>query len=176
MKLDITPILRNSGARKEFSFEEPLEMLSEGIGSVAFEGHVHLDGMVRNFNGMMELEAVARVHYITQCDRCCESIEGDLTVNIREDMVELTEKDATTTEGEEEERYVFKGHELELDTIAAEALLLEAPVYMLCSDGCKGLCAECGTNLNRKACDCGSNRPVDFRLEALKRFSDPDGQ
>ena len=176
MKLDITPILRNSGAKLDFTFDESLEMLSEGIGQVAFEGPVHLAGQLRNFNGMMELEAVARIHYVTQCDRCCEPIVGDLAVNIREDVVEVSDRDPAPAEGEEEERYVFSGHELELDTLTAEALLLEAPVYILCKEDCKGLCPECGTNLNRKACDCGSNRPVDFRLEALKRFSDPDEQ
>jgi len=176
MKIDITPILRNSGAALDFVFDETLGMLEGGIGTVTFTGPVHLEGKVRNFNGMLELEAKAAVSYTTQCDRCCDPLSGTLSVDIREDIVESgTEAapDGAETQ-EEEERYVFTGHVLELDVIAAESLLLDTPPYNLCKDDCLGLCPDCGANLNRNACNCGSNRPVDFRLEVLKRFSDPD--
>lgn len=174
MKLDITPILRNPGASLPFSFEESLEMLLEGIAMVSFNGPVRVEGSVRNFNGMMELEAVARVSYRTVCGRCCDPITDTLTVGIREDIIENLEREPVPAGEDLEERYMFTGHELRLDVIAAEALLLEAPVYILCREDCKGLCDECGTNLNQKTCDCGSDRPADFRLEALRKFSDPD--
>lgn len=174
MKLDLTPILKNSGAALDFAFDAPLDMLEGGIGTVSFTGPVHLEGTLRNFNGMLELDAVARVPYQTQCDRCCEPISEVLTVPVREDVVEQAEIAPEGAQSEAEERYAFSGHTLELDVIAAETLLLHTPAYNLCTQDCKGLCPECGINLNRKACDCGSHRPVDFRLEALKRFSDPD--
>ena len=37
----------------------------------------------------------------------------------------------------------------------------------LCKDDCKGLCANCGTNLNKATCDC-SPQWEDPRLAALK--------
>lgn len=176
MKIDITPILRNSGAALDFVFDETLAMLEGGIGTVTFTGPVHLEGKVRNFNGMLELEAKATVSYTTQCDRCCDPLSGSLSVDIREDVVEQkTEIAPDEADAEvEEERYVFTGHVLELDVIAAETLLLDVSPYNLCKEDCLGLCPDCGANLNRNACNCGSNRPVDFRLEVLKRFSDPD--
>ena len=174
MKLDITPILKNPGAALDFVFDAPLDMLEGGIGTVSFTGPVHLEGKIRNFNGMLELEAEARVPYQTQCDRCCDPISDTLSVPIREDVVEQSETAPEAPEAEKEERYTFTGHTLALDVIAAEALLLQAPAYNLCMQDCQGLCSECGTNRNRNACDCGSHRPMDFRLEALKRFSDPD--
>jgi uncharacterized protein len=174
MKLDITPILRNPGAEIPFSFDESLEMLSEGIAMVSFTGPVHMEGTVRNFNGMMELEAVASVPYQTVCRRCCETITDILTVAVREDVVENVGREPEPVDENAEERYMFAGHEIGLDVIASEALLLEAPVYMLCREDCKGLCEECGANLNQKDCGCGSRRPVDIRLEALNRFADPD--
>lgn len=175
MKLDLTPILKNPGAALDFVFDAPLEMLEGGIGTVAFTGPVHLEGKIRNVNGMLELDAQARVSYKTQCDRCCEPILDVLSVPIREDVVEQSESASEPSQGEEgEERYTFTGHALEMDVIAAESLLLQTPAYNLCRQDCKGLCPECGTNLNQNACDCGSHKPVDFRLEALKRFVDPD--
>lgn len=35
-----------------------------------------------------------------------------------------------------------------------EALLLQVPAYPVCSGECKGLCAQCGANLNESSCRC----------------------
>lgn len=37
-----------------------------------------------------------------------------------------------------------------------EAIILALPGYPVCREACKGLCARCGANLNRKACACQS--------------------
>ncbi len=176
MKLNVTAILRNPGEALEFDQTESLEMLEGGIGTVVFDGPVHMKGSVQTTNGILELDAMAEVRYNTQCDRCCETVSGALSVHVREDLMVRREGASTppVVESVAEEPYSVTGHELVLDVIAAEALLLEAPVYNLCQEACRGLCPECGTNLNRNACDCGSRKPVDPRLEALKGFSDPD--
>lgn len=36
-----------------------------------------------------------------------------------------------------------------------EAIILSLPGYPVCREECKGLCAHCGANRNRKACTCG---------------------
>lgn len=35
-----------------------------------------------------------------------------------------------------------------------EALLLQVPAYPVCAEECKGLCAQCGANLNGGPCRC----------------------
>ena len=35
-----------------------------------------------------------------------------------------------------------------------EALILGLPMRLLCSPNCKGLCPQCGTNLNQQSCNC----------------------
>lgn len=42
-----------------------------------------------------------------------------------------------------------------------EDLLLHVPVFPVCSEGCKGLCAQCGSDLNKGSCACGKgDRPA----------------
>jgi len=50
-----------------------------------------------------------------------------------------------------------------------EQFVLSLPMKPLCSEGCKGLCPVCGTNLNRNTCDC---KPVweDPRFAALREL------
>ena len=43
---------------------------------------------------------------------------------------------------------------LEIDEDIRAELLLELPMNPLCSAGCRGLCPECGCDLNRKKCTC----------------------
>jgi len=48
-----------------------------------------------------------------------------------------------------------------------EQLYLALPMKPLCQNGCQGLCATCGTNLNRTTCDCQPHWD-DPRLAVLK--------
>lgn len=41
-----------------------------------------------------------------------------------------------------------------LDEIFREQLLLQVPVKVLCSQGCRGICPGCGRNLNENECCC----------------------
>jgi len=45
---------------------------------------------------------------------------------------------------------------IDLDPDIREEIILSYPVKPLCKDGCKGLCPECGGNLNEGGCSCGT--------------------
>ena len=54
----------------------------------------------------------------------------------------------------DEDQYTYTGHVLELDDAVRTAILLELPSRILCKEDCRGLCAQCGANLNVNACSC----------------------
>ncbi|MBN1381595.1 MAG: DUF177 domain-containing protein [Deltaproteobacteria bacterium] len=58
---------------------------------------------------------------------------------------------------------------IDLDQIAFEQIALQIPMKALCSESCKGLCPQCGMNLNLSSCQCRSDF-VDDRLAVLKDF------
>ncbi|MEE9369260.1 MAG: DUF177 domain-containing protein [Pontiella sp.] len=35
-----------------------------------------------------------------------------------------------------------------------EEILLHVPDFPVCNEGCKGICSQCGANLNKDACEC----------------------
>lgn len=49
-------------------------------------------------------------------------------------------------------------HTVELDDDIKDAIMLDYPIKILCREDCKGLCAECGKNLNEGTCGCKRNR------------------
>ncbi|MEO5740667.1 MAG: DUF177 domain-containing protein [Vicinamibacterales bacterium] len=104
------------------------------------------------------------------CSRCLESFtlpivsDFDLryiprTENIGEGEREVEEDDLATA--------FYDDEHIDLTHLIMEQFQLALPMKPLCKDSCKGLCPECGTNLNTGTCNCS---PVweDPRLAALK--------
>ena len=60
---------------------------------------------------------------------------------------------------------------LDLDETVISDVLLSLPQKNLCKEDCKGLCSQCGHNLNEGECDC-DKKQVDPRLEILKQLMD----
>ena len=61
----------------------------------------------------------------------------------------------------------YENEEIDLGQLMHEQFYLALPMKPLCQADCKGLCAICGTNLNRTTCDCHPHWE-DPRLAALK--------
>ena len=49
-------------------------------------------------------------------------------------------------------------HVIDLEDPIRAALLLDVPLVPLCKEDCKGICPDCGTDLNETSCDCADRR------------------
>jgi uncharacterized protein len=62
---------------------------------------------------------------------------------------------------------------LDLAPLLRELSLLEIPMQVYCREGCKGICVQCGQDLNAGTCDCVFD-DIDPRMVALKALLDED--
>jgi uncharacterized protein len=76
---------------------------------------------------------------------------------------EIGEDDLTTA--------YYRDGVLDVNELLREQFQLALPMKPLCRAECRGLCSECGTNLNRASCTCNP-RWEDPRLAALKGLLD----
>lgn len=100
---------------------------------------------------------------VLPCRRCLT----DVTAEVEED-VHLVFADADEEEAEDPDVYPVDPRSAMLDLRPAvrEQWLLNAPAYVLCREDCKGLCPNCGADLNAGPCECP---PVsDARWDALR--------
>lgn len=109
-----------------------------------------------------------KCHLAGPCWRCLEEAGLDLDVEI-EDFFE-TELPPIEEMGEEDEPSLWYSEDgqLNLSLWARDAVAELLPPKILCSEDCRGLCAQCGTNLNFETCDC--KQPTDFRWDKLKEW------
>ena len=61
----------------------------------------------------------------------------------------------------------YRDDEIDLGALMSEQFYLVLPMKPLCREACKGLCAQCGANLNEAPCQCVSGW-TDPRLAGLK--------
>jgi uncharacterized protein len=61
----------------------------------------------------------------------------------------------------------YRDDHIDLNELLREQFYLALPMKPLCREDCRGLCPQCGANLNTAACDCATAWE-DPRLAALK--------
>ncbi len=111
------------------------------------------------------------------CGRCLKPISVPLETDLAEEVLPLLDLatgarlDLAT---EPEVMRLSDHHELDLERLASEAIVLAAPIAPICRPDCPGLCPTCGEELGPGHAE-HFDEPIDPRLEALLRFRDPDG-
>ena len=62
-------------------------------------------------------------------------------------------------------------NEIDLTDDVREDILLSFPIHFKCSENCKGLCAECGQNLNEDECSCSKSSKDDNLWSELDKLN-----
>ena len=103
-----------------------------------------------------------------ECARCLEPLKQKLTADT--DFIASPYKHGEKAVIDDEDR-VYYDAELRADLweIVRQTVILAVSMKPLCKEDCRGLCPQCGTNLNEKKCKC-KVRVVDSRLEPLKKL------
>jgi len=111
------------------------------------------------------------------CSRCL----GPAPVRVDEpDLAVTFLPQALAGEESEEEReltledldtFTHDGLEIDIEPLVREAFVLAVPIAPLCGEQCRGLCGECGTDLNRESCQCSGSEVEDSPwVAALRRI------
>lgn len=65
----------------------------------------------------------------------------------------------------------YEDERIDLGQLMREQFYLSVPMKPLCTEHCRGLCPQCGTNLNKETCNCAQGWE-DPRFAALKTLRD----
>ena len=124
---------------------------------------VHLAINLVNRATVLTLEYKASFVQRCVCDRCLKEELSKQEMCFSHTLVR-------SLNGTAEDGYLLVPDDtLDMAEVAADDIRLEMPTGYLCDDDCKGLCPQCGADLNCKQCGCVT-KTIDPRLEVLKKL------
>ena len=157
---DSWPVLRQLGDSGEYTFAAPIR----------FDLHIYSERDLIVVRGRFDTRVALT------CSRCLEVFSTPLqhlfTIRYgREITQELHGDDAAEIELTADQIGVtyFEGEEITLDDALQEQVVVMLPYKCLCRDDCKGICQDCGADLNREACTC-HGQVKDTPFAVLKNF------
>jgi uncharacterized protein len=148
-------------------------------GKAVLDVDLYADGTSVFANGTM------KGHVRVACGRCVGPVDVGFDEKIRvtylpkHEMQEEDEDEAkpesddegVELEEEDLDLFPYEGEAIDLEPLVREQVILAVPYAPLCREDCKGLCPQCGVDLNTGSCRC--EKPIDPRFEALKGLKLP---
>jgi uncharacterized protein len=132
---------------------------------------VLVEGLITNKGTVFEITGKIITQLKQCCSRCLEDMVTLLTIPFSEEYRELEFQEAG--ELSDTETNYFNGEEIDITDLIRENILLAEPIKPVCSETCRGLCPECGANLNINTCGCNPTK-TDPRLAVLEKLLSKD--
>src|SRR5690606_32302241 len=164
VQLSVASIRDQRGASLPFDFIVPPAELAPLADEVQPVTPVRVYGQVTNTGDSMLVQGEARGEFALTCARCLQPLHTELAAEFQErfrrEGARVPARGEAEGEGDppaglpEDDARLYRGNWLHLDEAVREALLLQLPMKPVCGPDCRGLCPQCGTNLNEATCDC----------------------
>ena len=166
MKIDLNDLF--SGSKSEVGIDCALDMSELTYGTYhPLNEPVKAKGALSAKADVVYLDLVIDYTFHGVCDRCADEVVKPSTVEIHRIAVEELQD-----ESDDDDYVIAEGRVLDLDELIHEEVVLSLPSKILCKEDCKGLCPQCGANLNYEKCDC--KKEVDPRLADLLQLLDEE--
>lgn len=131
------------GASRDIHFDFPIIQLSPDFSVAQLAGVVRIS---RTPQGLL-MQGEFRGSHQEECVRCLSEYTQPLQTSFSE-LYAFTERAL-----DESGLLVPEDGNIDLAPLVREYLELEVPIKLLCRQDCKGLCVECGEDLNLRTCE-----------------------
>lgn len=163
-------------------FEEPPEsfpVLAEMVDSGVCEFLAPLKAALRaqRAGDIVEIEGNISTAVRMNCGRCLQSFEMPLVSSFA--LAYSQNKPALEQSGSNQEELeltaedmgliYYQGEEINLKNEIQEQVVLAFPLRTICKPDCKGLCPQCGADLNTEECAC-DHSPPNGKFAVLKNL------
>jgi uncharacterized protein len=159
MKLDLSEISQRPEMRVVVDVDQPC------VEEAHFGCAEPVRGQLTFINGGDLLLIDGPIHTTIElpCDRCLEParLKMDVVIEERFPLAEVLHPRLPTEEDAEFDNTLATVIHLDagkpilnLDELIRQQLVMDLPIQILCDPDCRGLCPQCGANLNRGDCGC----------------------
>ncbi len=162
MHIDISNLLQSRGAKKRYEVTPDCRFVKVYGREYAVHFPKAMIVEVENVGDReLEIAYAAKVTVSIPCARCLEDVDYPISFSGKR------KADMKLEEIQRDEAFFIVNDEIHTELLAADEILIQWPIRVLCKEDCKGLCSRCGANLNTSFCDC-EEEAVDVRMAAIK--------
>jgi uncharacterized protein len=160
MNIDVSELKGKKNSRTNINVVIEKESFFDGYETVEFSKPINFCGVINLVEDIFQLNGSATSEILLTCSRCLKKFPYVVVMDIEEKL-------STSASNEDIEVISIKNDKIDIYQIIESNLVMQLPIQRLCSESCKGLCQQCGTDLNHGECSC-DNLEVDPRLAKLK--------
>jgi uncharacterized protein len=155
LKLNVGFLLgAGPGKHHETEFDVPRMRLDDEVEVAWLRGPLTLS---RTKEGIL-VQGTLTMGVDTECSRCLTPVQQEVTLDVEELFAYPTPNGSEFLIGEDAV--------LDLTPLVRDEAIIADTYGVLCRPDCKGLCVNCGTNLNEGACTCDDD--IDPRFAQLR--------
>ena len=171
LRFNVAQLMKDAvGSYRHVEVVADLQELAPDLGIAESDQPSIVEGPIRMMHTNQGVFVQGELTGKTQlaCARCLEPVPVDFEVHLEEvfvPTVDMATGKSLRPDEEDQALWIDEHHILDLTEVLRQDVLLELPVHVLCKQNCRGLCPDCGTNLNTATCNCGPD--VDPRWASL---------
>jgi len=144
VKLELRKLNIEEGSSQSFGFEE------DGVGDlpgVTLLEPVTGQFILSNLGIGYQFSGSFGAKVSQPCVRCLDPVVEDVEFDVNETYLLDGQDDP-----DQEDVFALDSDVLDVSDVVRQHLLIEVTEFPLCSEDCKGLCPDCGANLNSTVC------------------------
>lgn len=144
MIIDLRKLKRSGKEQSEFFFEYSPQSELIDLPNAEIVLPIKIIGMV-TLTGEHSAIVDGQVDFSIQgdCTRCLKSTKKQILLDFNEAVSQ-----------DDLDSYPVKNDTIDLTRIVDDLIAINSPITFLCKDDCKGICLNCGINLNDEQCQC----------------------
>jgi uncharacterized protein len=151
VQINVETLREEKGATVPINMVEDFPPVDLTRSELVFVEPVSFTGQATNTGHRIVVTGEAYGQVRATCDRCLSEFEMPLEAPILETYYR---SDEAPDLPDEDEREYGEDDMIDIAPAIEQAFILLLPIRIVCDEACRGLCAQCGHNLNEGECSC----------------------
>ena len=148
---DITECGLQIKTQKSANWVTNIPEIANGTKELSLNKNIRIDCNITKILKEISVSGLVQFGIRARCSKCLKDIKRDLKADI--DLT-LTPKDKFKDNQIDIDHEFYEGESIDLSDYFREQIAMNLPYKVICEESCKGLCAECGVDLNIEECGC----------------------